>query len=355
MVEFGGWDMPLHYGSQIDEHHVVRRSAGMFDVSHMLSVDIGGPSSLTFLRRLLANDPAKLHGVGAAQYTCMLNDQGGVVDDLIVSHSKHDQYRIVLNAATADSDVAWIEARRSADGYAATVHVRRDLAMIAVQGPQAREIVWNALPETRALTQSLAPFQMVDIPLGRISRTGYTGEDGFEITVPAATASSLWDSLQRAGAVPCGLGARDTLRLEAGMNLYGADMDLSTTPFESGLGWTVDLRSARDFVGRRAIEGVRVSRVRFGACLLGRGVLRGGMLVHSAGGTGVVTSGTFSPTLGCAIGLVRLPRPSGGQDPEAGHLVDIEIRGTRMPARLVDPPFVRRGEILINLNNLPKS
>ncbi|MFO1321349.1 MAG: glycine cleavage system aminomethyltransferase GcvT [Burkholderiales bacterium] len=349
MVEFGGWEMPLHYGSQIDEHHAVRRSAGMFDVSHMLCVDIGGPSSLPFLRRLFANDPAKLNREGASLYTCMLNDQGGIVDDLIVTHIRHNHYRLVLNAATADGDVAWIETRRSAEGFAATVHARRDLAIIAVQGPQARDIVWRALPGTRDATAALAPFQMAETPVGRISRTGYTGEDGFEITVHGTSAPEFWDALLRAGAAPCGLGARDTLRLEAGMNLYGSDMDHSTTPFESGLGWTVDLRSARDFIGRRAIEGVRVARVRFGICLSGRGVLRGGMVVHSAGGDGTITSGTFSPTLGVAIGLARLPRPTGGQDPDAGQDVDVEIRGNRLPARLVNPPFVRHGKSLVNL------
>ena len=339
MVEFGGWEMPLHYGSQIDEHHAVRRSAGMFDVSHMLCVDIGGPSSLPFLRRLFANDPAKLNREGASLYTCMLNDQGGIVDDLIVTHIRHNHYRLVLNAATADGDVAWIETRRSAEGFAATVHARRDLAIIAVQGPQARDIVWRALPGTRDATAALAPFQMAETPVGRISRTGYTGEDGFEITVHGTSAPEFWDALLRAGAAPCGLGARDTLRLEAGMNLYGNDMDETVSPLDAGLAWTVDLKSERDFVGKAALLANGQKAQFLGLVLLDKGVLRGHQKVIAAQGEGEITSGTFSPTLQQSIALARLP-----MGVAVGDIVDVEIRDKRLKAKVVKPVFARNGK-----------
>jgi aminomethyltransferase len=253
MVDFGGWDMPVNYGSQIEEHHAVRREAGMFDVSHMLVLDLHAAGARDFLRRILANNVSKLQAAGRALYSCMLNDEGGVIDDLIVYFLADDFFRLVLNAGRADADLAWIESQRRRFDAMLEIRPRRDLAMIAVQGPNARERVWQALPETRAATESMRSFHGVQLGELMLARTGYTGEDGFEIMLPAARAEASWQRLISCGVKPCGLGARDTLRLEAGMNLWGQDMDESVSPLDAGLAWTVDLEGARDFVGKSAL------------------------------------------------------------------------------------------------------
>ncbi len=254
LTDFGGWEMPLHYGSQLEEHHAVRRAAGMFDVSHMLAVDISGAASKPFLSRLLANNIDKLTAPGRALYTCMLNLGGGVIDDLIVYWLGADNYRLVVNAGTADKDIAWINAQRDAMNLNVHIVPRDDLAMIAVQGPAARAAVWLVISAAQAATENLVPFSAASVGDFFIARTGYTGEDGFEILMPAATAPALWEQLRAAGVAPCGLGARDTLRLEAGMNLYGQDMDEQVNPLESGLGWTVDLRAERLFNGKEFLS-----------------------------------------------------------------------------------------------------
>ena len=318
LVDFGGWDMPLQYGSQLEEHHAVRRDAGMFDVSHMRAVDLEGPRAQEFLRHLLANDVARLTAPGKALYSCMLNETGGVIDDLIVYFREPGRYRLVVNAGTADKDLAWIG--RQAAGFGLAVRPRSDLAMIAVQGPHARARAAGLLPaadEAQAL--ALEPF--FGTPLGVldgqvfVARTGYTGEDGFEIMLPAGHAVSLWDRLLGAGVRPCGLGARDTLRLEAGMNLYGNDMDETTTPLESGLAWTVALGPGRGFVGRPALEAQRaagVPRKLVGLLLEDKGVLRGHQTVYAAAaGEGVTTSGSYAPTLERSIALARVPAATG--------------------------------------------
>jgi aminomethyltransferase len=339
MVDFGGWEMPLHYGSQIEEHHAVRRAAGIFDVSHMCAVDASGAGAQPFLRRLLANDVARL-GAGKALYSCMLNEAGGVIDDLIVLRLGGERYRAVVNASSAEKDLGWMQ--RVAAGFAgARIVPRRDLAMIAVQGPAARETLWRARPEWRGPTEPLAAFFGAE-PAAEVlvSRTGYTGEDGFEVALPAGQARALWDALLAAGAAPCGLGARDTLRLEAGMNLYGQDMDETTSPLEAGLGWTVSLADpARDFLGRRALEAHRPARRTAGLRLLERGVLRSHMKVRSAAGEGETTSGSFSPTLNAAIAMARLPLAAA-----PGAAAEIEIRGKWHAARIVKLPFVRNGK-----------
>lgn len=344
MVDFAGWEMPIHYGSQIDEHHSVRRAAGMFDVSHMLAIDLSGCEAQAFLRRLLANDVAKLSVKGKALYSCMLREDGGVIDDLIVYFFAPTRYRVVVNAGTAEKDLAWM--RLIAADFAVSVTPRRDLAMIAVQGPQAREAFWRAFPETREISEPLVYFQATDWNDGLIARTGYTGEDGFEVTVPASSAADVWDRLRAAGVKPCGLGARDTLRLEAGMNLYGQDMDETVTPLESGLAWTVDGKDPqRSFIGRQALEAQKKAgglREFLGLVLLERGVLRAHQPVLSPRGMGETTSGTFSPTLERAIALARLPA---GTVP--GERVEVEIRNRRYPAQVVKPPFVRHGQSLI--------
>lgn len=348
LVDFGGWEMPLHYGSQVDEHHQVRKAAGMFDVSHMLGVDVTGPDALAYLRTLLANDVAKLDAPGRALYSCMLNERGGVVDDLIVTLLAPQRFRVVVNASTADKDLAWMNARIAAAGANAQLLPRRDLAMIAIQGPAARAAVWSAWPESLPATENLKPFHAAEIGERLVSRTGYTGEDGFEIALPAGDAAAFWKALRAAGVAPCGLGARDTLRLEAAMNLYGNDMDESTSPLESGLAWTVDLKdAARDFIGRRALTANTPKRALVGLRFLDRGVLRAHMKVVTPAGDGEITSGTFSPTLGFSIALARLPRV-GDADPRPGSDVEVDVRGKLLPARIVKAPFVRHGKALIS-------
>ena len=354
MVDFGGWDMPLHYGSQVDEHHQVRRDAGMFDVSHMTVVDLKGARVREFLRRLVANSVDKLARPGKALYTCMLNAQGGVIDDLIVYYLDEEFFRLVVNAATRDKDLAWI--RGQAQPFAVEVAERDDLAMIAVQGPTARERVLGLLPAgSAAVAGKLGKFSaaQVDGPDGAalfLARTGYTGEDGFEIVVPQADAVALWDALLGAGVKPAGLGARDTLRLEAGMNLYGQDMDETVTPYEAGLAWTVALdgladSKPRDFVGRAALEAQQaagVPRALVGLVMDDKGVLRHGQRVLTGSGQGEVLSGTFSPTLGKAIAFARLPAGAAGGT--GADDVRVEIRGREVPVRVVRFPFVRDGK-----------
>ena len=339
IVDFAGWDMPIHYGSQIEEHHAVRRDAGMFDVSHMLSIDLGGADALPFLRRLLANDCAKLTLPGKALYSCMLQEDGGVIDDLIVYFFSPTRYRIVVNAGTADKDQAWMQ--KQIAGFKATLTPRRDLAMIAIQGPNAREKFWAAFPSSRITGEGLAVFQAAEWNDWLVARTGYTGEDGFEIALPNHAAAGAWRVLQAAGVAPCGLGARDTLRLEAGMNLYGQDMDESVGPLESGLAWTVDTRDAgRNFIGRTALT--TPARQLVGLLLLDRGVLRSHQHVFTAKGQGETTSGSFSPTLNQSVALARVP-----VGVAVGDEVEVEIRDKRLKAKVVKPPFVRNGKILI--------
>lgn len=341
MVDFGGWDMPLAYGSQLEEHHAVRQDAGMFDVSHMLNADITGPDAYAFLQRLVANDVAKLTVPGKALYTCMLNPQGGVIDDLIVYFFAADEWRVVVNAGTADKDMAWMQRVKQAGKFDVTITPRRDLAMIAVQGPNARAKVWAARPAWQAASEPLTPFvaaRVGDDTL--VARTGYTGEDGFEIVLPVTEAVQLWRDLAAQGVRPAGLGARDTLRLEAGMNLYGQDMDELTQPGEAALTWTVSLKNAeRRFIGRDALEQFATPAAFIGLKLQERGVMRAHMAVRTKNGVGELTSGTMSPTLGVSIGFARLP-----QGVVAGDTVEVDIRGKWVPARVCKLPFVRNGK-----------
>jgi aminomethyltransferase len=347
IVDFGGWDMPLHYGSQKEEHHAVRQKAGVFDVSHMTIVDIRGAHTREFLRALLANDVAKLKKPGRALYTCMLNEQGGVIDDLIVYFLAADWFRLVVNAATRERDLAWIE--RNAQPFGVSVEERGELAMLAVQGPEARELAAGCIAgEWRRKALALKSFTGMEAGELFVARTGYTGEDGFEVVMPSGRAGSFWDCLLDAGVRPCGLGARDTLRLEAAMNLYGSDMDETISPLEAGLGWTVAWEPAdRGFIGRGELEKIRDNpdRRRFvGLLLEDRGVLRGHQRVVVDGvGAGEITSGGYSPTLGRSIGLARVP--AGDYD-----RVKVDVRGKLLNARIVRTPFVRNGEIKIELN-----
>lgn len=343
MVDFAGWEMPIHYGSQLEEHHQVRRDAGMFDVSHMVVVDIEGPAATAFLRHLLANDVARTQTPGKALYSCMLNERGGVIDDLIVYFMNNEWYRMVVNAATRAKDLAWMTQQSA--GYMVTLNEREDLAMIAVQGPNAREKAATALGDALAPAMALKPFFAAECGNDMfVGRTGYTGEDGFEIMLPAAQAGATWEALLAAGVKPIGLGARDTLRLEAGMNLYGQDMDENTSPLEAGLSWTVALEPTyRDFIGSAALQTLRNSgptRKLVGLVLEGRGVLRAHQRVATANGDGETTSGGFSPTLGKAIALARVPA-------NTGDTCEVEVRGKLLPARVVRYPFVRHGKSCI--------
>jgi aminomethyltransferase len=339
MVDFGGWDMPLNYGSQIEEHYAVRRDAGMFDVSHMTVVDLHGANTRAFLRRLLANSVDKLKVSGKALYSCMLTEAGGVIDDLIVYFLSEDFFRVVVNAATRDKDLPWIEAQAAAFGVKVTE--RKDLAMIAVQGPNARAKVQSLLtPATREKAAKIGKFVACEGDGLFIARTGYTGEDGYEIIVPEAQAIDLWNKLIVAGVKPAGLGARDTLRLEAGMNLYGQDMDETVTPWEAGLAWTVALDEGRDFIGRAALEKQKaegVQRVMVGLVMDEKGVLRHSQRVVTAYGDGEILSGTFSPTLGKAIAFARVPAATGDS-------AQVDIRGKLVPVRVVKYPFVRENK-----------
>lgn len=346
MVDFGGWEMPLHYGSQVEEHHQVRRHAGMFDVSHMLNIDLQGEGVRAFLRGLVANNVDKLQTPGKALYSCMLNAEGGVIDDLIIYFLSETHFRIVVNAGTADKDVAWIQnaVTVTATGAAIRITPRRDLAMIAVQGPQARALVWQVWPQVRTASESLSVFSAHVADEVMVARTGYTGEDGFEIVLPAADAPAFWAQLVAAGVAPCGLGARDTLRLEAGMNLYGNDMDEGISPLDAGLAWTVDLKSPRIFTGREALEANGRQRAFVGLRLVDRGVLRSHMKVVTPHGDGEITSGSFSPTLGFSVAMARVPL-----EVNVGDTVNVDMRGKLMPALVVKMPFVRNGKALGNL------
>ena len=340
MVDFGGWEMPINYGSQIEEHHRVRQAAGMFDVSHMTVVDVSGEQARHFLSYLLANDVAKLQAPGRAFYTCMLNEKGGVIDDLITYFIDETRFRMVVNAATHDKDMAWITLQAKA--FDVAVRERPELAMIAVQGPEARAAVLALLPESDApVAAEMKPFNAGQFGELFIARTGYTGEDGFEISLPEGSAISLWDQLLDAGVTPCGLGARDTLRLEAGMNLYGQDMDENVTPLESGLGWTLAMKDDRVFIGKEALMEQKANGVEkqlVGLVLKDRGVLRPGQRVVTEAGEGVTTSGSFSPTLQKAIAFARVPNG-------ASQSCQVDIRGKLLECKIVRPPFARNGTV----------
>lgn len=339
IVDFGGWDMPIHYGSQIEEHHVVRTAAGVFDVSHMTVVDLSGVDAQAYLQRLLANDVARLTEQGKALYTAMCNEQGGVIDDLIV-YRVADGFRLVVNCSTREKDLAWMQ--KQASGFDIVLTHRDQVAMVAIQGPQALAKASETLGSTfAAAIAGLKTFYGVFVGEWFVARTGYTGEDGLEIILPAAEANAFWQALIEHGVRPCGLGARDTLRLEAGMNLYGSDMDESISPLEANMGWTVAWQpESRRFIGRDALEAQKsagVARVLTGLVMEGKGVLRGHQKVITSHGEGEITSGTFSPTLGYAIALARLPAGASGD-------AQVDIRGKLHPVKIVKPPFVRNGE-----------
>ncbi|MDH5517940.1 MAG: glycine cleavage system aminomethyltransferase GcvT [Gammaproteobacteria bacterium] len=346
IVDFAGWQMPINYGSQMEEHKQVRTDAGMFDVSHMVVLDLEGDNVIDFLKKLLANDVSKVtNSAGKALYSCMLNERGGVIDDLIVYYLNDQWFRMVVNAATRDKDIAWIS--EQAKGFGVTVKEGTTLAMIAVQGPNAIQKALSVLPEScKSIASELKRF--VGQPCGDwfVGRTGYTGEDGFEIMLPETEAADLWDQLAQAGVKPIGLGARDTLRLEAGMNLYGTDMDEDTSPLQAGLGWTLAMNDQRDFIGREALQAEKTAgpAMKFvGLVLQAKGVLRGHQKVLVEGiGEGEITSGTFSPSMGVAIAMARVPA-------QTAELVQIDMRGKLVDAKVVKLPFVRDGQVCVEI------
>lgn len=343
MVDFHGWEMPINYGSQIEEHHSVRTDAGMFDVSHMTIVDIQGDDAQAFLRKLVANDVAKLTVAGKALYTGMLNEQGGVIDDLIVYFFSETHYRLVVNSATRVKDLAHINA--VAANYSVSVTERPEFAMIAVQGPNAKQKTASVLTESQqAAVEGMKPFFGVQAGDLFIATTGYTGEDGYEIVVPNEQAEQLWQQLLDAGVKPAGLGARDTLRLEAGMNLYGQDMDESVSPLAANMAWTIAWEpEERDFIGRDVIAKQRAEKSTdklVGLLLEEKGVLRSGLKVIVDGGEGVITSGSFSPTLGYSIALARVPRST-------GEIAQVEMRKKLVNVKVVKPSFVRQGKAVV--------
>lgn len=344
IVDFGGWALPVNYGSQIKEHEAVRTDVGMFDVSHMVITDVHGAEAKSFLRHLISNDVEKLekHGVGKALYTALLNNEAGVIDDLIVYLTPFG-YRIVSNAATESKDLAWI--KQVASGFQVSLFSRRDLAMLAVQGPNAIQKVSEAHPNVAEQLSGLKPFSSVENNGYFYARTGYTGENGLEIMFPKEEAKILWLTLLDHGVVPCGLGARDTLRLEAGMNLYGHEMDESVTPVECTMDWVVDLSDQnRDFIGKVAYQLAKISAdsmVQVGLLMQGRGILRDGQTLELNGeNVGIITSGTFSPTMKQSIGIARVRKGTDG-------VIDVVIRDKKESVKVVKLPFVRNGKIIV--------
>lgn len=335
LVNFAGWDMPLNYGSQIQEHHAVRKSAGAFDVSHMTVIDVHGDQALLWLQHLIANDVGVLE-VGRAQYGLLLNETAGIIDDLIV-YRRDAGYRLIVNAGTCEKVLSWLEKQQ--DGYAVHWQQQKDVAIIAVQGPQAIALFKAA---SGIDCTGISPFSFIELEKGwMIARTGYTGEEGIELVLPGHDAVTLWRSLMEAGVKPVGLAARDTLRLEAGMNLSGQDMHEEAHALESNLGWTIAWKpESREFIGKAALSALRSagsSQKLIGVVLEGRGILRHGQKIYSTAGEGEITSGLFSPTLGYSIGLARVPRA-------ITEPCEVEIRGKRLAVKMVKPPFVRNGK-----------
>ncbi|WP_201615921.1 glycine cleavage system aminomethyltransferase GcvT [Psychrobacter urativorans] len=358
LVDFSGWELPIHYGSQIEEHEAVRTDAGMFDVSHMVIVDVKGADSKSWLQKLLANDVDKLKTVGKALYSPMLNEQGGIIDDLIVylSNSDETEYRIVSNAGTRDKDMPHFE--KVAKDFDVTLTERTDLAMLAIQGPKAVEKLAQVKPSWSDTLSSLKPFVGADLtdiegPNWFVARTGYTGEDGIEVIMHADDAPAFFENLKENGVKPAGLGARDTLRMEAGMNLYGHDMDETISPYESNMGWTLALKDDRDFIGREALVSKRkqakddnTAMKQVGLLMTSRGVLREGMEVTINQGTenekkGVITSGTFSPSLKNSIAIARVPATLADDD---SVQIDLRGKGKFVDVRVLKLPFVRNGK-----------
>ena len=347
MVPFGGWDMPVEYSGLIAEHMAVRQAAGLFDVSHMGEFEVSGPGALAFLQRVTSNNVAKLVD-GQAQYSAFPMPNGAPVDDVIVSRKAGDRYLLVVNAGNIEKDIRWLQRQGPRD--CALKDRSDEFGLIALQGPRSQEILQPLTPvDLAAIKYYHFAEGLVDGHGVTISRTGYTGEDGFEILVPAGEAEALWRRLIEAGRekglLPAGLGARDTLRLEARMCLYGNDMDETTTLVEAGLGWIVSLDEAKgDFIGRSVLEAQKrngAPRKLVGFEMVGRGIARHGYpVVRHGKPEGTVTSGTYAPFLQRSIGLCYLP----AADSAIGTEFDVDIRSRNVPAKVVPTPFYKRAK-----------
>ncbi len=345
MVPFGGWDMPVEYSGVIAEHMAVRTAAGLFDVSHMGELEVEGAGALEFLQRVTSNNVAKLVD-GQAQYSALPMESGCPVDDIVVFRRAAERYLIVVNAANIQKDFAWLEGQERR--RCTLVNRSDDFALIALQGPRAQALLTPLTPlDLTKITYYHFAEGLVDGHAASVSRTGYTGEDGFEIMVANAAAEPLWERLLEAGRphglVPAGLAARDTLRLEAKMCLYGNDIDEATTLIEAGLGWIVSVDPVKgDFIGRAVLETQKkggAARKLAGFEMVGRGIARHGYPVWLGGEhVGTVTSGTFAPFLKKAVGLTYLPAGRTA----VGTEIEIEIRGQRIAARVVPTPFYKR-------------
>ena len=343
LVDFSGWDMPLHYHSQIQEHHAVRQDSGVFDVSHMLAIDISGEDTASYLSYLLANNPQRLIP-GKALYSCLLDDKAGILDDLIVYRLAEQDYRVVVNAGNREQDSRWLNTHAEQFNKL-VIKERADLAIVAIQGPNARQKAHSAFSKAQqARIEDLKPFHCIEQDGWCIARTGYTGEDGYEVMLPNHQAESFWQHLLKLGIAPCGLGARDTLRLEAGFNLHGSDMDITTTPLESNLAWTIGWEpSDRNFIGRQALALQRQtnpSRKLIGLILEEKGrLLRNHQkIIIPQGGEGEITSGGYSPTLERSIAFARIPWSYNES------YCDVMMGTKPQRAKIIKPPFVRKGQ-----------
>ncbi|MBE9030576.1 glycine cleavage system aminomethyltransferase GcvT [filamentous cyanobacterium LEGE 11480] len=344
MVGFSGWEMPVQFSGISKEHAAVRQQAGLFDISHMGKFRLQGQDVLALLQGLVPSDLARLQP-GQAQYTVLLNPEGGIIDDVIFYYQETEaqtqHWVAIVNAATKDKDKIWIE-QHIGSLAVELVDQSADQGLIAIQGPQALQMLQ---PLSQVDLNNIAAFSHVETEMlgttAFVARTGYTGEDGFEIMIPAATASTLWQSLTAAGATPCGLGARDTLRLEAAMSLYGQDINDQTSPLEAGLGWLVHWDKTVDFIGKDVLakqKAAGVERRIVGLQLEGRNIARHDYPIVQADQTiGIVTSGTLSPTLGYPIALAYVPAAMA----KVGNTVDVQIRNKAVPATIVKRPFYR--------------
>ena len=339
MVNFSHWEMPISYTSLIEEHHAVRNTAGVFDVSHMSIFDFNGGDQVAFFEKIFANDIKKISNEDKAIYGALLNEEGGILDDLIIYHA-NEKFRLVSNCSTREQNRQWYE--KHAVEFGVEVVERSDMGILAIQGPDALSKI-QSIDGINPQVNNLQSFGCMFDGDKLYARTGYTGEDGLEIIVPSVDINQFWDQALRLGCTPIGLGARDTLRLEAGLNLYGNDMTIENHPYESNLGWTIDMTDEnRQFIGKQALLSIDQSKSQkiVGIILRDKGVLRSGYEVIHDEGKGVVLSGSYSPTLQSSIGLARV---------DQGYKKDgkVMIRNKMLNIDFVSPRFIERGKISI--------
>ncbi|MDA9659660.1 glycine cleavage system aminomethyltransferase GcvT [Pseudomonadota bacterium] len=337
MVNFSNWEMPISYSSLIKEHNAVRNAAGIFDVSHMSVFDFDGGNQIAFFKKIFANDIKKIYKDNKAIYGALLNEEGGILDDLIIYHA-NNKFRLVSNCSTREQNKQWLE--KHAVEFGVKVMERSDMGILAIQGPNALKKILE-IKEIDAQVNTLQSFGCMFEGDKLYARTGYTGEDGLELIVPTQDINNLWDQALEMGCIPVGLGARDTLRLEAGLNLYGNDMTINNHPYESNLGWTIDMSDKhRKFIGKDALLSIDQSKSQkiVGIILLDKGVLRSGYEITHEQGKGVVLSGSYSPTLQSSIGLARVDQGY----KENGKVM---IRNKVLNIDFVSPRFLGQGKI----------